>query len=235
MFGQIIDPGDCLIGMTTSLSIPLSSLTGTAHEKKMMKSTRRCASIIYTGERAFCCEFRSCNNKQGLQVRKVVLLVVRVSIPGDKFSSRHGQKGILAYIVPDENMPWNPITGMILDGIVAPISMGSRMTMGHTKEPRRAKAVALAGSDMADPLATAFVDQTDALEEAGDFLVASGYQRNGCEILCDGMTGEQIETPIYVGPTFYQKVKQQVAEKIHARGTGPRSCGHTSTCGWKSK
>lgn len=76
-----------------------------------MKATRRCASFVYRGERSIVTRAEAFTNKQGLQVRELDLVSIRVPIRGDKFSSRHGQKGILAYLVPDCDMPFNPITG----------------------------------------------------------------------------------------------------------------------------
>lgn len=224
--GTCLDSDDVLLGKTASLSIPLASLSGTTQEKKMMKATRRCASIVYRGERAFVMKAEATTNKQGLQVRTIELLSIRVPIRGNKFSSQHGQKGILALLFPDRDFPFNPITGMPLDAIVNAISMGSRMTCGQMKEMKRAKAVALAGSDMADPLATPFVDQEKSMEASGDWLVASGFQRNGCERLVDGQTGKEMDVPIFTGPIFYQVLKHMVVDKVHARGKGPISASN---------
>lgn len=121
-----------------------------------------------------------------------------------------------------------------MDGIVSPISMGSRMTCGQMKEMKRAKAVALAGSDMADPLATPFVDQDESMEAAGDWLVAAGYRRNGCEMLIDGTTGKAMGVDIFTGLIYYQRLKHMVTDKQHARARGPISASNRQPMDGKS-
>lgn len=95
--GSLMEPGCILMGKTATINIPLSSLTGTAQAKKQLKATRRCVSTMYHGERGFVTNTRAYTNKQGLQVREITILSVRVPIRGNKFSSQHGQKGYGQY------------------------------------------------------------------------------------------------------------------------------------------
>lgn len=131
-------------------------------------------------------------------------------------SSAHGQKGTIGMLYDQSDMPYTR-DGITPDIIINPHAIPSRMTLGHLKECLVSKACALGGFESD---ATPFTGTTD-IETIGDFLEKNGYKRNGKEILYNGKTGEQIETEIYIGPTFYYRLKHLVGDKIHSRATGP--------------
>jgi len=136
---------------------------------------------------------------------------------GDKFSSRHGQKGVVGIIVNQEDMPFNEL-GMCPDIIMNPHGFPSRMTVGKLLELVSGKAALLDGR---------FGDGTvfagDPIEEISANLVRHGFSYNGKEILTSGITGETLQAFIYFGPVYYQKLKHMVADKMHARARGPRA------------
>ena len=134
---------------------------------------------------------------------------------GDKVASRHGQKGVVGSLMAPQDMPVTA-DGLVPDMIVNPHAFPSRMTVGHLIECVSAKAAVLLGSGHVD--ATPFSD-FDA-ESYGDALVDGGFQRHGNELMYNGMTGEQMRTDIFVGPTFYYRLKHMVDDKINYRATG---------------
>ena len=148
------------------------------------------------------------------------LIKVKVRTPlipdvGDKFSSRHGQKGVVAAIVPEEDMPFT-VDGIKPDLILNPHSIPSRMTMGHMLEMLAGKAGAASGR---------FIDGTpfDSMErqELEDLLRASGFDGDGNETFYDGITGKRIEGTIFTGVIAHRKLFHIVAHKIQARSRGP--------------
>tara|TARA_Y100000389_G_scaffold147689_1_gene146630 strand:+ start:1206 stop:4772 length:3567 start_codon:yes stop_codon:yes gene_type:complete len=154
-------------------------------------------------------------NGDGYTFGKFRTRTYRVPNIGDKFSSRHGQKGTCGVILPEEDMPCTA-EGIRPDIIVNPHAIPSRMTIAHLKETLLGKVLLQLGL-FGD--GTCFGNLTVA--EICEKLQETGYERHGNEILYNGMTGEQIETDIYLGPTFYQRLKHMVNDKAHARAIGP--------------
>ena len=135
---------------------------------------------------------------------------------GDKFSSRHGQKGTMGMNYRVEDMPFTA-DGLVPDIIVNPHAIPSRMTIGQLMECILGTACVHYGS-FGD--ATPFTGQT--VEHIGDLLQRAGHSRMGNHVLYNSRTGEQITTTIFMGPTYYQRLKHMVDDKIHSRSSnGP--------------
>ena len=134
---------------------------------------------------------------------------------GDKFSSRHGQKGVTGLIVPQRDMPFND-DGICPDLIMNPHGFPSRMTVGKMLELVSGKSGILNGY-IGD--GTAF--SGDKYNDIKELLVKCGYHYSGKDYLTSGITGEGMLSYIFMGPIFYQKLKHMVCDKMHARGQGP--------------
>jgi len=132
-------------------------------------------------------------------------------------NSRHGQKGVIGLVVPKIDLPYNPVTGITPTICVNALAFPSRMTAAHTIECFKSKAAALSG-EFSD--ATPF--ETMHFEDVEEILEEHGYHKSGKEKLINGKTGEEMEAMIFMGPTYYQRLKQMVKEKIHGRARGPR-------------
>lgn len=148
---------------------------------------------------------------------KIVTRETRLPEVGDKFSSRHGQKGVVGLIVPQVDMPFNE-QGLTPDIIMNPHGFPSRMTVGKIIELIGGKAGALEGK-YAD--ATAF--KKNQINDFCEILTKNGYNYSGKDIFTSGTTGEQFEAYIFYGPIFYQRLKHMVADKMHCRARGPRA------------
>ena len=140
----------------------------------------------------------------------------RIPVLGDKLASSHGQKGVIGMIIPQEDMPFNK-DGITPDIIVNPHAFPSRMTIGHIIECVLAKVGLLEGIRIDG---TAF-DNTDH-KSYFQILEKYGYNKYGDEILYNGLTGEQMSTQIFFGPTFYYRLKHMVKDKMNYRNTGPK-------------
>ena len=140
----------------------------------------------------------------------------RIPVMGDKFSSRAGQKGTIGRIMPDEDMPMTA-DGIIPDIIINPNGIPRRMAIGQIIEMLSGKIAVLEGLE-AD--ATPFND-TD-MEKLKDKLESLGFNRHGNEKMYNGLTGEEIETEIFIAPCYYQRLKHLVHDKMHSRSQGPK-------------
>lgn len=148
---------------------------------------------------------------------KVMLRETRRPELGDKFSSRHGQKGVCGLIVSQEDMPFSD-QGIVPDLIMNPHGFPSRMTVGKMIEFIAGKAGVFEGQFRQG---TAF--DGDRLDDCAKSLVAAGYNYNGKDFVYSGMSGEPLRGYVFSGPIFYQKLKHMVKDKMHARARGPRA------------
>ncbi|ABN64995.1 DNA-directed RNA polymerase III [Scheffersomyces stipitis CBS 6054] len=148
---------------------------------------------------------------------KVLLRQTRRPELGDKFSSRHGQKGVCGIIVQQEDLPFND-DGISPDIIMNPHGFPSRMTVGKMIELISGKAGVLNGS-----LEYGTCFGGSKLEDMSKILVEKGFSYSGKDMLYSGITGECLQAYIFFGPIYYQKLKHMVLDKMHARARGPRA------------
>ena len=154
-------------------------------------------------------------NGDGYNFCKVRMRSERIPMIGDKFSSRHGQKGTVGIIYRQEEMPFSK-DGIVPDIIINPHAIPSRMTIAQLMECILGKSGCEYG----------YFGDANAFNETkvGDInkiLEDAGMDKCGNEILYNGFTGEQINCSIFMGPTFYQRLKHMVTDKVHSRASGP--------------
>jgi DNA-directed RNA polymerase II subunit RPB2 len=154
-------------------------------------------------------------NGDGYNFCKVRIRAVRKPVIGDKFSSRHGQKGTIGNIIPEEDMPFTK-DGLKPDIIINPHAIPSRMTIAQLKETLLGKLLLEIGL-YGDGTSFGNLEINEICKE----LQKIGYESNGNELLYNGLTGEQMETKIFMGPAFYQRLKHMVNDKQHSRSIGP--------------
>jgi DNA-directed RNA polymerase I subunit RPA2 len=150
----------------------------------------------------------------------------RNPIIGDKFSSRHGQKGVLSFLWPEEDLPYCERTGVRPDILINPHAFPSRMTIGMLVESMASKAGAMDGRFVdASPFQRARDGEafSPPMEEHGEVLRKHGYAYHGSETMINGATGEAFDVDIYVGLVYYQRLRHMVSDKFQVRSLGPNN------------
>jgi len=182
---------------------------------KPIKFEDQSKSVRTAGEEIHIDENITCRNGDGYPCAKVRMRTFRKPCIGDKFSSRHGQKGTVGLIIPECDMPYTR-NGLKPDIIINPHAIPSRMTIGQLKETLLGKVLIHLGM-FGD--GTSFGD-LDVKTIAAQ-LQKLGYESYGNEIMYDGLSGEQFDASIFIGPVFYQRLKHMVNDKQHSRSIGP--------------
>ena len=157
--------------------------------------------------------------EEGFNIAKVRIREERIPAIGDKMASRAGQKGTLGLIIPEQDMPFTD-DGVRPDLIINPHALPSRMTIGQIVESLFGKVCTSYGA-FGD--CTAFQVKGSNYSTYAPLLVEQGFHSSGNQLLYNGMTGEQLEANIYIGPTYYMRLKHMVKDKINYRARGPNT------------
>ena len=205
--GTRVSGDDILIGKTA----PLDASAGMPSRY----TKRDCSTSMKANESGIVDNVLISTTKEGYRFTKVRIRNVRIPQIGDKFASRHGQKGTIGMTYCQEDMPFTA-EGVVPDIIVNPHAIPSRMTIAQLIECLLGKVVVFQGCE-GD--ATPFTDVT--VEDISMRLHAMGYQRHGNEALYQGHTGRPLNARVFIGPTFYQRLKHLVDDKVHSRARGP--------------
>lgn len=151
----------------------------------------------------------------GNKLVKVRVRDLRIPEIGDKFATRHGQKGVVGMLIPQYDMPYTT-KGVVPDVILNPHALPSRMTLGQLMEAVAGKYAALTGNKLdATPFYKTPIDKLQL------DIFKSGFLPNGMEVVYDGRTGQKVKSNVFFGVVYYQKLHHMVADKLHARARGP--------------
>lgn len=173
-----------------------------------------CSLIVKSGEEGIVENVMIVMNEDGLKCAKIKIRSLRIPEVGDKIASRAAQKGTIGLTLPASDMPFTN-SGIVPDVIINPHCMPSRMTIGQLLECLTAKAACFLKKPMDS---TPFRNYTP--DDIGGVLVDHGYEMHGNEDMISGYTGEHFNTKIFIGPTYYQRLKHMISDKIHARSHG---------------
>lgn len=202
---------EVMIGKTS----PQKFLTSLEEYKLGTQGRRDTSVAIKHGEDGTVESVLITENEEGNKYIRVKIREEKIPEIGDKFATRHGQKGIIGMIYPYEDMPFTE-SGIVPDLILSPHSIPSRMTIGQLIEMLGTKVGALSGR---------YIDGTTFTGEKEEDLRAElkklGFRDSGAETMYDGLTGKRFKAQIFVGGSYYMKLKHMVSNKIHSRARGP--------------
>ncbi|MBI4448024.1 DNA-directed RNA polymerase subunit B [Candidatus Woesearchaeota archaeon] len=206
----VVEEGNVIIGKTSP-----PRFLGELEEFSIAANIRRESSVtIRQGEKGVVDMVVLTENEEGNKLIQIRIRDQRTPEVGDKFASRHGQKGVIGAIIPQEDMPFTA-AGITPDIIFSPHCIPNRMTISHLIEIIAGKVGALSGRFVNGSVFSAEAE-TDLRKE----LLERGFRENGTERMYNGITGEEFEANIFVGNMYYLKLKHMVANKLHARAAG---------------
>ncbi len=237
--GAEVHAGDILVGKVT----PKGETELTAEERLLRaifgekaREVRDTSLRVPHGESGIVVDVKTFTRENGDEVNPGVNMIVRVYIAqkrkisvGDKMAGRHGNKGVVSRILPQEDMPFLP-DGTPLDIVLNPLGVPSRMNIGQVLEVHLGRAAKALGWKIATPVFDGAKE-----EEIEETLRLAGMQTNGKTKLYDGRTGLPFDNEVTVGYMYYLKLLHLVDDKIHARSTGPYSLVTQQPLGGKAQ
>ncbi len=237
--GAEVRAGDILVGKVT----PKGETELTAEERLLRaifgekaREVRDTSLRVPHGESGIIVDVKVFTRQNGDEMNPGVNMVVRCYIArkrkisvGDKMAGRHGNKGVVSRILPQEDMPFLP-DGTPLDIVLNPLGVPSRMNIGQVLEVHLGYAAKTLGWKVATPVFDG-ANEND-IEEV---LKQAGLRTDGKSILYDGRTGEEFDNPVTVGYVYFLKLHHLVDDKIHARSTGPYSLVTQQPLGGKAQ
>lgn len=209
--GERVSGEDIIIGKTA----PIPTDSEEMGQRLKTHTKRDVSTPLKSTENGLVDQVLLTTNSEGLKFVKIRVRSTRIPEIGDKFASRHGQKGTIGITYRHEDMPFSA-EGITPDLIINPHAIPSRMTIGHLVECLLSKLSTITGNE-GD--ATPFSEVT--VEAISDLLRQYGYHSRGLEVMYNGHTGRKLQAQVYLGPTYYQRLKHMVGDKIHARARGP--------------
>jgi len=237
--GAEVRPGDILVGKVT----PKGETELTAEERLLRaifgekaREVRDTSLRVPHGESGKVVDVKVFSRDNGDELSPGVNQLVRVYIAqkrkiseGDKMAGRHGNKGVIARILPEEDMPFMP-DGTPIEIVLNPLGVPSRMNIGQVLETHLGWAAKALGYHVATPVFNGASE-----EDIADFFKRAGLPEDGKMLLFDGRTGEPFDNPVTVGYVYMLKLAHLVDDKIHARSTGPYSLVTQQPLGGKAQ